>query len=125
MAFFMMEINILGTDYFVIFVKEKDKFMIENDYIGYCDYANKTIVVLEDENEQHTLRHEIIHAYMFESGIQYGTEFHNELCVDWMATQLPKINITLNNFSAPSIGVDMQDLVKYIQNAYGVQNNEL
>ncbi len=121
----MMEINILGTDYFVIFVKEKDKFMIENDYIGYCDYANKTIVVLEDENEPHTLRHEIIHAYMFESGIQFGTEFHNELCVDWMATQLPKINITLNNFSAPSVSVDMRGLVDYIQNAYGVQKNEL
>lgn len=121
----MMEINILGTDYFVIFVKEKDKFMIEEECIGYCDYANKTIVVLEDENEQHTLRHEIIHAYMFESGIQFGTEFHNELCVDWMATQLPKINITLNNFSNPSAGVDTRGLLDYIQKAYGVQKNEL
>lgn len=120
-----MEINILGTDYIVDFVKEKDKIMIEEECIGYCDYANKRIVVLKNETEQHTLRHEIVHAYMFESGIQYGTEFHNELCVDWMATQLPKINITLNNFSNPSTGVSMQGLVKYIQNAYGVQNNEL
>ena len=42
-----------------------------------------------------TLRHEIVHAFMFESGLGYNWEHgsigQEETVVDWIAIQLPKI----------------------------------
>ena len=36
-------------------------------------------------------RHELIHAFLFESGIGYECEWACEEMVDWMARQFPKI----------------------------------
>ena len=47
--------------------------------------------------EKHTLRHEIVHAFLDESGLKEsagknrGPWSKNEETVDWMATQIPKI----------------------------------
>ncbi len=101
----MQKINILGTEYTVeILKREEDKFLnAERD--GYCDKTSKKIVVCkEDESNEldnydvylkSILRHEIIHAFLFESGLhenfshpQFG---HEETMIDWFATQSPKI----------------------------------
>ena len=95
------EINILGTQYKVLFEEFKD--VMECD--GLCDVTTHEIKVRKnnvnkvgnmDELIKRALRHENIHAFMFESGLgfdwQHSEEFgHDETTVDWFATQAPKI----------------------------------
>ena len=71
----------------------------------YCDKTVKTIVIskkakdcdLKDFSvyQKKVMRHEIIHAFLFESGLsenfthpEYG---HDETYVDWIASQFPKM----------------------------------
>lgn len=99
-----MTVNILGTVYTVEYKsKAEDAYLIECD--GYCDKTSKRIVVAtKDENceldnftlyQKKTLRHEIVHAFMFESGLGENWEHKNigqeETVVDWFAIQGPKI----------------------------------
>lgn len=95
-----MKVNILGT-YYTIKYKELGAEGID----GYCDYTSKEIVIRSDnENGVHDfrrlqkkqLRHEIIHAYLSESGLQSNFEHanqwgHEETMIDWIAIQFPKI----------------------------------
>lgn len=93
-------INILGTKY-QIEIRE-----LKNEGIdGFFDYTNRLIVVREDNYnkvgnfeilQKKQLRHEILHAFMAESGLQSNwqhiEEFgHDETTVDWFAIQSPKI----------------------------------
>ncbi len=98
------KVNILGTEYTISEkTKEEDKFLKDCD--GYCDKTVCKIVVLAKDDDceiedftshqNKVLRHEIIHAYHFESGIaenfenkQYG---FSETLIDWFAIQSPKI----------------------------------
>lgn len=106
----MTVINILGTDYKVFkYTKVRDKRLSKAD--GFCDHHAKEIVVLEckdDENnidlmrnlqdyENKVLRHEIIHAFLYESGLDINSHdidqwARDEEMVDWMAIQFPKMN---------------------------------
>lgn len=93
-------VNILGTEYAIIKEELKDV-----EYDGFCDYTSKEIHIRTDNvNEvgnfesmmKKQLRHEIIHAFMAESGLQANWEHtqqygHDETTVDWFAIQLPKI----------------------------------
>ena len=99
-----MKVNILGTEYTIdILSKQEDKFLENMD--GYCDKTSKRIVVraIDETNElddysvylKKILRHEIIHAFLFESGLhenfkheQWG---HDETTIDWIAVQFPKL----------------------------------
>ena len=101
------KINILGTDVTVEFRKEADDEKLEG-LSGYYDpTVNLIVVKVYDTTDQHsvndlkhlqkeTLRHEIIHAFLYESGVQgcsapcdaWAT---NEEMVDWFAIQAPKI----------------------------------
>ena len=38
-----------------------------------------------------SLRHELIHAFMYEAGIEFGYQFHNEDVVNYIATIFPKL----------------------------------
>ena len=92
--------DILGTTY-----KIKRKNFKDADTEGWCDNTSKTIVIRKDNYNnvgnfeqlmKKQLRHEIIHAYLSESGLQSNFENcthwgHNETMVDWMAIQFPKI----------------------------------
>ena len=96
----MRKVNILGTEYLIY----KEKFG-SDDTDGYCDYTSKEIHIRNDnyndvgnfrklQNKQ--LRHEIIHAFLAESGLQSNFEHtqqfgHEETMVDWIAIQFPKI----------------------------------
>lgn len=94
------KVSILGTEYSINF-----KELSDQDIDGYTDNTSKQIVVRSD-NKNHMgdfeylqkkqLRHEIIHAFMSESGLQcnwqHAEQFgHDETTVDWIAIQFPKI----------------------------------
>ncbi len=98
------KLNILGTEYEVnIESADTDKVLESCD--GYCDKTTKRIVVrAEDETselgnydvyQRTCLRHEIVHAFLFESGLHQNFEHnqwgHEETMVDWIATQFPKM----------------------------------
>ena len=102
-----MIINILGVDYDVFLnVDEKDDMRLKNAD-GYMDHTTRKIVVAKMEQDEdslenlsvHTkkvLRHEIIHAFLVESGLRensgrVGSWALNEEMVDWIAIQFPKI----------------------------------
>ena len=94
-----MRIDVLGTKYAVY---ERDNLP---NCDGYCDKTTKTIVITKktpDSNlgdwevyRRKILRHEIIHAFLFESGLHENWEHkaygHNETYVDWIAAQFPKL----------------------------------
>ena len=98
-----MKINVLGTKYTVEQLSpEKDGELLNCD--GYCDKTTKRIVIAEqapDSNlgnyevyRRKVLRHEIIHAFLFESGLHENFTHdtgHDETYVDWIAAQYPKI----------------------------------
>lgn len=95
-----MKIDVLGTEYEIEYKELK-----EDSIDGYCDYTSKHIVLRSDnandvedfkalQNKQ--LRHEIIHAFLAESGLQANFEHcnrwgHEETMVDWIAVQFPKL----------------------------------
>lgn len=109
----MKTVKILGTDYKVIFKDYKDDPLFEKRSIdGFCDDVVKEIVICnietypgyEDESsdycakvEGQVLRHEVIHAFLSESGLEHsslqysGGWAKNEEMVDYFALQMPKI----------------------------------
>lgn len=98
-----MTIDVLGTKYTIRFVpEEEDDGLKECD--GYCDETAKKIVVKQykrgepnskkhlELQEQKNCRHEIIHAFLLESGLAENSEWaENEEMVDWFAKQAPKL----------------------------------
>lgn len=107
------KVNILGTEYTIETHKiSEDETMKKNQWSGYCDEEQKLIVVADmtekefididsaDGQEQYikkTLRHEITHAFLNESGLSDNASTpacawakHEEM-VDWFAIQSPKI----------------------------------
>lgn len=102
----MKKVNILGSEYTIEYKKrEEEKLFKSGEADGYCDSTSKRIVIREQDecdnldNYQVYLkkitRHEIIHAFMFESGL--GSNFqhidfgHEETIVDWIAYQFQKM----------------------------------
>lgn len=96
-----MTVDILGEEYKII----REEF--KNDECdGYCDYTSKEIHIrIDNINDvgdfdylmRKQLRHEIIHAFLSESGLQSNFEHyrqfgHDETLVDWFAIQYPKIS---------------------------------
>lgn len=101
---FPVEIDVLGVKYAVEeHSEEEDKILKEAD--GYCDKTSRKIVVKRKSDDcdldafevfqKKVLRHEIIHAYLFESGLHENFEHpkfgHDETFVDWIAVQFPKL----------------------------------
>lgn len=97
-------VNILGTEYKLIFKDvEDDEALKENNLAGYCDRDSREIVIRKQSDtiagkreERASIRHEIIHAFLFESGLGFDWEHntqtgHDETTVDWFAIQSPKI----------------------------------
>lgn len=99
-------VDVLGTEYRVWLdvSKGSDPKMATCD--GYCDYSSKRIVVCNDEDSdledfaeyrKDCIRHELVHAFMFESGIggchkwDVPGETHPEAMVEWIAMMFPKM----------------------------------
>ena len=102
-------VNILGSEWSVKFGTVKEYSNLE-DMDGYTDASTREIIVDIMEAQQdaagskkdlikyrmEVLRHEIIHAFLFESGLASNTMSTdnlavNEEMVDWFAIQAPKI----------------------------------
>ena len=106
------KINVLGTEYKIEVHKvSKDDYLKENNFSGYCCEESKIIVIADmsekeffpsmTDKEQETyskrvLRHELIHAFLNESGLSDSASTPNcgwakfEEMVDWIAIQAPK-----------------------------------
>lgn len=99
-----IKIDVLGTKYSITITSaENDELLKKAD--GYCDKTTKKIVVRDIDNDNELvdfelykkacLRHEIIHAFLFESGLHsnfHHVEWgHDETMIDWVATQFPKL----------------------------------
>ena len=101
------KVSVLGTEYSLYLdVSPEDDPLLE-DVNGYCDKTVKRIVVADRSNDsdladwmdyrRSVMRHELIHAFLFESGLgcdsvwHVGGQEHPEQTVDWIARQFPKI----------------------------------
>ena len=107
-------LTILGEKWTLKFVHEQDDKYLKNAD-GYTDKTTRKIVVLgyppEDSEPEDwesylkkCIRHEIIHAYLFESGLAenfHHQEFgHDETMIDFIAIQFPKILQTFEDAEA-------------------------
>lgn len=95
-----MKVDVLGTAYKL----KMEKFGNEN-CDGWTDTTSKVICIRSDNYNQvgdfdslmrKQLRHELIHAFLHESGLSCNFEHiknfgHEETMVDWIAIQFPKI----------------------------------
>ena len=102
-----MKVNILGTEWNIHIVKEFPEHLKEHEETatGLCNGFDKDIFVKDmsdcdcKDKEQlikNVMRHEILHAFLFESGLSENAGFSgcwatNEEMVDWFAIQSPKI----------------------------------
>lgn len=99
-------IDVLGTTIRIQFREEKQDASLE-ECDGYFDASESLIVVkipkadsmslgnLENYQKK-VLRHEIVHAFLYESGMAHCSGYAenwatNEEMVDWFAIQSPKI----------------------------------
>lgn len=108
-----MKLSILGTEYTIMKKKyDEEPYFAKYSADGFCDSVLHEIVYCdlstypgyENESveyaalsEKETLRHEIVHAFLNESGLQNcahtfdGPWSKDEEIVDWIAIQGPKI----------------------------------
>lgn len=105
-----MQVNVLGTKYEIILTGSKSDEALEQ-MNGFRDAFTKKIVVDDFSDEEYdptntrniselmkqNIRHEIVHAFMFESGLDSDAMYSNnpwprcEEIVGWFAIQGPKI----------------------------------
>ncbi len=102
------EIKILGETW-IIEISTSEKNPLLKDIDGYVDKTSRRIVIADMPKDcefnapinylNKVIRHEVIHAFMFESGLAENWEHkdfgHEETTVDWMAIQFPKIQKVL------------------------------
>ena len=97
-----LKIDVLGTEYTLKESNEvSDPRLVGRD--GYCDTSVKTCVVDEmnattpdckqnlHEYKKSVIRHELIHAFFHECGLDSCSWADNEMMVDWLAIQFPKL----------------------------------
>lgn len=106
-----IEVSVLGTIYTIKIGSEYDYPALKK-MDGYTDTSTKEIIVDNFQNVEDcvdakgnlenyaksVIRHEIIHAFLYESGLAEntsGTECWatNEEMVDWFAIQFPKLSL--------------------------------
>lgn len=121
-----MEIKVLGTNYEIISVEETndnlEKYPLLKENSGYTDITTKQIYILKykttedtfiklDVLYKKTLRHELVHAFLYESGLFNNTNSDwakNEEVVDWIAIQFEKmLKVFIELQCIDSIGVDV------------------
>ena len=96
-----MTVDVLGTKYSIEQSNRVDDMCLET-CSGYCDRSIKKIVIdtfqeapnsLKDlgEYKKQVVRHELVHAFLNESGLVGESWAVNEEIVDWIACQFPKL----------------------------------
>lgn len=100
-------VSVLGTDYRIFLDVPEAEDSILKECAGYCDKTSHQIAVcakeadanLDDDAQyrKRILRHELVHAFLFESGLGGDAAWcvpgqeHPEQTVDWIARQFPKM----------------------------------
>lgn len=104
-------VDILGSQWKIKYVDDDPAFTMAN---GYANEAAREIVIenvkmkndplsydmqSQYNNQKRVLRHELIHAYLFESGLGDSSNSCdawavNEEMVDWFARTIPKMTET-------------------------------
>ena len=100
-------VTILGTKYKILIIDKQD-YRYSRDADGWCDPISKEILLYNYSQsvesvkdliayQRKVLRHEIIHAFLYESGLwkcsgECMSWATNEEMVDWLAIQEPKIH---------------------------------
>lgn len=93
------KVNILGTDYEMETRKWDDDRKL-HDANGYIELYSKKMIICElnpdcltveklSEKIKQTKRHEIGHAFLYESGMRHYCE--DETLVDWLSIMIPKM----------------------------------
>lgn len=107
----MKKFSILGQDYEVIVLDDLSEDAPVEGAISYIDIYKKKIffsTFIQEYNSHESflkrvITHEILHAFMFESGLDMQTIDAstpwalNEEIIDWFAIQLPKINLVVRS----------------------------
>lgn len=98
-----MQINVLGTEYAVMLVDPDHDSKLKGRRDGYTDTSIKVCVIDNMQEEKpddkanlkeyrkSVIRHELIHAFLFESGLDGVSWAPNEEMIDWIALQFPKM----------------------------------
>lgn len=96
------KVKILDTEYSIQLLHEEDDPKLK-ECDGYTDFTSKKIVVcdrrsddkMQVENPEIIIakvaRHEMVHAFLSESGLGVNSWADNEEIVDWIAIQFPKM----------------------------------
>lgn len=108
-----MKIFVNGVTYEISYHYDTEDIKLK-DMDGYCDCTSKQIVIRKLTKEQtceidncrdmdayfnKVLRHELVHAMLYESGLHVLSENAwavNEEIIDWMAIQIPKLALLYN-----------------------------
>ena len=106
-----MKVNVLGEKYNIIESNAAEDITLASDSDGYCDHTTKQIVIdtfkpsdnsLGDLGayKKQVIRHELVHAFLFESGLGANSWGNNEEIVDWIARMFPKMLDTFQEADA-------------------------
>lgn len=125
-----MKVKILGTEYEVIKDAEEKDYPQLKKCDGFTDFSIKRIVVANFDKDESSvddidwykkkvLRHELVHAFIHESGLAENCDWaRNEELTDWIAIQFEKIlGVFIELQCIDSIGVDV--------NVFDRQSNNL
>lgn len=97
-------IVILGMEWTVKVLDDKEDSRLK-DCMGFTDWTRRELVISRPPEDttlgdpytmiRKTLRHEIVHAFMFESGLGYDWKHdeygHEETVVDWIAWHMHRL----------------------------------
>lgn len=98
-----MQVNVLGTMYTIQESNKVDDPALE-ECDGYCDDTVKLCVIDSmncsdamakqnmNEYKKKVIRHELVHAFLFECGLAENSWASNEEIVDWIASMHHKLH---------------------------------
>lgn len=106
-------VNVLGVEYTIKKSNKVEDLGLET-CSGYCDHTTKTIVIDTfkpyeelpdalgnmDDYEKKVIRHELVHAFLYESGLSSNSWAKDEEIVDWIACQFPKLQTAFTQCDA-------------------------
>lgn len=96
------KVKILDTEYSIQLLREEDDPKLK-EADGYTDVTTRRIVVCDRRSNdvmqvdepsviiENVARHEMVHAFLYESGLGANSWADNEEIVDWIAIQFPKM----------------------------------
>ena len=97
------KVMVLGEEYTIEYRRESEDPRLSDDCTGYTDPSVRRIVIgiceealynceNQEEMRRRTLRHELVHAFAFESGLDANSGWAmDEEMTAWVANQAPKM----------------------------------